>query len=186
MSSRYPGLVSPTCVYMGANRTSKAPNYSGDDEAYNLLSILWTYAHTWIGIFVSIGLVVLAVGQLEWSFIIVGRKTLYSLISFYILLNLFVIILRWWPSTDPVRIPSTTAPAIGTGVLGFGVLYWMVVSKVMPTMGLARREIPVDEITLRGMAIYSSGSSVVAYEVRWFSSYIYVLVACVHIADRIA
>lgn len=171
---------------MGANRTSKAPNYSGDDEAYNLLSILWTYAHTWIGIFVSIGLVVLAVGQLEWSFIIVGRKTLYSLISFYILLNLFVIILRWWPSTDPVRIPSTTAPAIGTGVLGFGVLYWMVVSKVMPTMGLARREIPVDEITLRGMAIYSSGSSVVAYEVRWFSSYIYVLVACVHIADRIA
>jgi hypothetical protein len=95
----------------------------------------------------------------------VGRKTLYSLISFYILLNLFVIILMWWPSTEPVRIPSTTAPAIGTGVLGFGVLYWMVISKVMPTMGLARQEIPVNESTPRGMAVYSSSSSIVAYEV---------------------
>lgn len=165
MSSRCPGLVSPTYIYLEANRTSKAPNYSGDAEAYNLISVLWTYAHTWIGIFVSIGLAVLTVGQLEWSLIIVGRKTLYSLISFYILLNLFVIILMWWPSTEPVRIPSTTAPAIGTGVLGFGVLYWMVISKVMPTMGLARQEIPVNESTPRGMAVYSSSSSIVAYEV---------------------
>lgn len=163
---------------MEANRTSKAPNYSDDDEAYNLLSVLWTYAHTWIGIFVSIGLAVLVIGQLEWSLIIVGRKTLYSLISFYILLNLFVIILMWWPYTDPVRIPSMTAPAIGTGVLGFGVLYWMVISKVMPTVGLKRREIPVNESAPRGMAIYSSSISVVAYEVRRFLE-LYVLVACV-------
>ncbi|KAI5837444.1 amino acid permease-domain-containing protein [Morchella snyderi] len=122
-----------------------------NDEAYNLT------------IFVSIGLAVLAVGQLEWNLIMVGRKTLYSLISFYILLNLFVIILMWWPPTEQVGIPSTAAPAVGTGVLGFGVLYWLVISKVMPTIGLVRQEIPVDE-----GAVHSSSSSVVAY--KWSKS----------------
>lgn len=156
-------LVSRPCwshIFVEANRTSKAPNYSNNDEAYNLISVLWTYGHTWIAVFVSIGLAILAVGQLEWSLIVVGWKTLYSLISFYVLLNLFVIILIWWPSPERVGIPSTTAPAVGTGVLAFGVLYWLVTSKVMPTIGLVRQEIPVDE-----GAVYSSGSSVVGYKV---------------------
>ncbi|CUS13314.1 unnamed protein product [Tuber aestivum] len=112
------------------------PNYSRKDEAYNLVSVLFTYGHTWIGIFVSLGLIALPLHDKfsEWRPAIVSIKKLYGLVALYITLNVFIIILIWWPAkTEEIR--SYVAPSVGTSVLAFGVLYWVGFAKVLPALG---------------------------------------------------
>ncbi|PWW76825.1 hypothetical protein C7212DRAFT_295386 [Tuber magnatum] len=112
------------------------PNYTAKDEAYNLVSVLFTYGHTWVGIFVSLGLITLPFHEKfsEWRPTIVSIKKLYGLVALYITLNVFVIVLIWWPATtDQIR--SYVAPSVGTSVLAFGVLYWVGFAKVLPALG---------------------------------------------------
>lgn len=112
------------------------PNYTAGDEAYNLVSILFTYGHTLIGIFVSFGLIALPFREKfqEWRPSIVGIKKLYAFIALYVTLNVFIIILIWWPSKTK-DIPSYVAPSVGTSVLAFGVLYWVGFAGILPALG---------------------------------------------------
>lgn len=84
-----------------------------------------------------------------------GWKTLYGLVAFYITSNVFIIVLIWWPSVT--TIPSYIAPTVATGVLGFGVLYWVGFAKVLPALGYEIDSEP-DELV--------DGSRVVTYKVR--------------------
>lgn len=54
-------------------------------------------------------------------------------------------------------IPSYIAPTVATGVLGFGVLYWVGFAKVLPALGYEIDSEP-DELV--------DGSRVVTYKVR--------------------
>ncbi|CAZ86234.1 unnamed protein product [Tuber melanosporum] len=112
------------------------PNYGAQDEAYNLVSVLFTYGHTWIGIFVSLGLISLPFHEKfrEWRPAVVSIRKLYGLVALYITLNIFVIVLIWWPDPN-AKISSYVAPSVGTSVLGFGVLYWVGFAKILPALG---------------------------------------------------
>lgn len=108
-------------------------------------------------VFVAIGLVTLRYHRnfLEWQPVVVGWKTLYVLVGFYITSNIFIITLIWWPSVS--TIPSYIAPTVATGVLAFGVIYWVGFAKVLPALGYEIDSEP-DELI--------DGSRVVTYKVR--------------------
>jgi hypothetical protein len=110
---------------------------------------------------VSIGLIILPY-QLrfnEWRPTIVGKKTLYGLISLYMILNAFIIILIWWPSKT--TIPFYVAPVVATSVLVFGAFYWFVFAGVLPALGYEIDSAP-DELV--------DGSRVVIYRVCLLST----------------
>lgn len=108
-------------------------------------------------VFVAIGLVTLRYHRnfLEWQPVVVGWRTLYGIVGFYITTNVFVIILIWYPSQT--TIPSYIGPTVATGVLGFGVIYWIGFAKVLPALGYKIDSEP-DELV--------DGSRVVTYKVR--------------------
>lgn len=108
-------------------------------------------------VFVAIGLVTLRYHRnfLEWRPVVVGWKTLYALVAFYITSNVFIIVLIWWPSVSVI--PSYIGPTVATGVLGFGVIYWFGFAKVLPALGYEIDSEP-DELV--------DGSRVVTYKVR--------------------
>jgi len=88
----------------------------------------------------------------------VGIKKLYALVTLYITLNIFVIVLIWWPAKT-THIRSYIAPTVGTSVLAFGVLYWVGFAGVLPALGYHIDSEP-DELI--------DGSRVVTYKVFEF------------------
>lgn len=108
-------------------------------------------------VFVSFGLITLPLHEKfqEWRPSIVGIKKLYALVALYVTLNVFIIVLIWWPDKTK-KIPSYVAPTVGTSVLAFGVLYWAGFAGVLPALGYHIDSEP-DELI--------DGSRVVTYKV---------------------
>lgn len=128
-----------------------------DANGYLVISTLFTYARTWVGgdlcynilsmseptnfITVFLGLGLLAAPWLK-SFRSDGRqwrprgsrtglKTIIPLTLLFVLANLFVLILSWWPANlqnslhikSPI-LPSVAGPIVGTVFLLAGAVYW--------------------------------------------------------------
>lgn len=87
----------------------------------------------------------------------ISWRVLLTIICIYVPLNLFVIILTWWPpeASKQPSIPSYVTPGVATGIIGLGVVYWFVFSKIMPAMGFHIDSEP-DELV--------DGSRVVTYK----------------------
>jgi len=111
-------------------------------------------------VFVSFGLIALPFHEKfqEWRPSIVGIKKLYALVALYVTLNVFVIVLIWWPAKTK-HINSYVTPAVGTAVLAFGVLYWVGFAGILPALGYHIDSEP-DELI--------DGSRVVTYKVFEF------------------
>ncbi len=107
-------------------------------EAYTLVGNLFVYGQAWVAAFIAIGLATLRYHNKyrEWvPTIIKNFKLLYFLAGFYVLLNLFIIVLIWWPPDKQGVINSYITPGVSTSLLAFGVLYWFCFAKVLPTLG---------------------------------------------------
>jgi hypothetical protein len=62
-------------------------------------------------------------------------KVVYGLVLFYVMFNLFIIVMIWYPPKKQGSINSYVTPGVSTGILGFGVLYWIVFAKATPALG---------------------------------------------------
>ncbi|KAL7267445.1 hypothetical protein RUND412_009973 [Rhizina undulata] len=116
-----------------------AAGYDSNDEAYDLVSVLFTYGHTWVGIFVSIGILTLHRHPKfeKYKPAILSKRLLRFIAIFWIVLNSFVIGLIWWPvaATPDDTIPWFITPAVATSIIVFGIIYWVVFAKVLPALG---------------------------------------------------
>lgn len=81
---------------------------------------------------------------------------LLSIVSIYAPMNLFVIILTWWPPRTQPSIPSFVTPGVASSIIVFGFFYWIVFAKVLPALGYHIDSEP-DELV--------DGSRVVMYKV---------------------
>ncbi|CAN9439065.1 unnamed protein product [Alternaria alternata] len=109
-------------------------------NGYLVVSTLFTYARTFIGLLLGIGLLAgpylkaFRYGTQPWKprGSRLGLWTLVPLVSIYVLGNLFILVFSWWPSDlqksmraiAPV-VPSLIGPALGTVFLVAGAFYWM-------------------------------------------------------------
>ncbi|KAF2807212.1 uncharacterized protein BDZ99DRAFT_392515, partial [Mytilinidion resinicola] len=109
-------------------------------NGYLVISTLFTYARTWVGLFLGVGLLAapwlkaFRYGTQPWRphGSRLGLWTLIPLVTLYTLGNLFVLVFSWWPSdvqkslrtTSPI-VPSVVGPILGTVFLVAGAAYWV-------------------------------------------------------------
>lgn len=62
-------------------------------------------------------------------------KVVTGLVIFYVMFNLFIIIMIWYPPVKQGSINSYVTPGVSTSIIGFGVLYWIVFAKASPALG---------------------------------------------------
>jgi amino acid transporter len=113
------------------------PN-KANGEAYTLVSNLFVYGQAWVSLFAAIGIIILKYHHKfrEWTpAVIKNFPILYALAAFYVLLNLFIIVLLWWPPDQQGVISSYVTPGVSTALLGAGVVYWAIFAKVLPAVG---------------------------------------------------
>ncbi|KAH8890092.1 amino acid transporter [Thozetella sp. PMI_491] len=110
--------------------------------AYNFIVNLYTYPGTWINAFVAAGLIYLQYSKKEeWSS---PWHTYLPVTVVFLLTNLFLAITPFVPpdgSWDAEGYPYYVFPAVGTGVLLLGVVYWAFFTKLWPRLGGYRIEV---------------------------------------------
>ncbi|KAI5851983.1 amino acid/polyamine transporter I [Tricharina praecox] len=131
-----------------------------NDEVYNLVTDLFVYGQTWMIIAVSLGIIALYYQPLRnWRPQLFPFAVLVGIIAVYVPAQLFVVILSWWPAPDEVEkrkeIPSYVTPGVATGIIAFGLVYWMMFAKVLPALGYEVSSCP-DELV--------DGSRIVTYK----------------------
>lgn len=85
----------------------------------------------------------------------ISWRVMLTIICIYVPLNLFVIILTWWPPTEQGPITSWATPGVATGIIVIGIIYWVIFAKIMPALGFHIDSEP-DELV--------DGSRVVTYK----------------------
>lgn len=88
--------------------------------------------------------------MLPWSVLV-------TIIGVYVPLNLFIIVLTWWPPVTQPSIPSWVTPGVASAIIVGGAIYWYIFAKVMPWLGFHIDSEP-DELV--------DGSRIVTYKVR--------------------
>ncbi|KAF8253384.1 amino acid transporter [Wilcoxina mikolae CBS 423.85] len=131
-----------------------------DDEAYNLVTDLFVYGQTWMFIVVSLGVLSLHHQSFRgWKPALFKYPVLVTIIAIYVPLNVFILVLSWWPATKEEEkkkaIPSIATPSVATGIIFFGLIYWVVFAKVLPALGYEVSSAP-DELV--------DGSRIVTYK----------------------
>ncbi|KAI5781499.1 amino acid permease-domain-containing protein [Geopyxis carbonaria] len=129
-----------------------------DDAAYNLITDLFIYGQNWMIILVTVGVVCLRYRRSfpnQWSPHMISWRVMLTIICIYVPLNLFIIILTWWPPTKQGVIPSWVTPGVATGIIVMGIIYWVIFAKIMPALGFHIDSEP-DELV--------DGSRVVTYK----------------------
>ena len=59
----------------------------------------------------------------------------YCFVAFYVAFNIFIIVMIWYPPDKQAAINSYVTPGVSTGLIGFGILYWIVFAKATPALG---------------------------------------------------
>jgi amino acid transporter len=131
-----------------------------NDEVYNLVTDLFVYGQTWMFILVSLAVFALRAQPLRgWTPALFRYPVLVTIVAIYVPLNVFVLVLSWWPAPKELEekedIPSYATPGVATGIVAFGLLYWAVFAKVLPAIGYEVSSCP-DELV--------DGSRVVTYK----------------------
>ncbi|KAK1756237.1 phosphatidylinositol 4-kinase-like protein [Echria macrotheca] len=103
---------------------------------YTFVTNVFIFTGNWIKIFLALGLLYLNFTPSEnWA---AQRTTFRSspiLTIFWILSLLFVVAAPFIPNNLISAIPYYVVPVLGTGMLGIGVIYWLVWAKLLPLMG---------------------------------------------------
>lgn len=60
---------------------------------------------------------------------------IYAFVAFYVLFNIFIIGMIWYPPDKQGAINSYVTPGVSTGLIIFGILYWVLFAKVTPALG---------------------------------------------------
>src|SRR5690606_16953071 len=73
----------------------------------------------------------------SWEPKIFRWNILLCIIILYMTMNVFIIVLTWWPPTDGYNssIPYYVTPTVATVALGIGFAYWVVFAQILPRIG---------------------------------------------------
>ena len=72
----------------------------------------------------------------EWKpLVLKTRNMVYCFVAFYVMFNIFIIAMIWYPPDVQGSINSYVTPGVSTGLIGFGILYWVVFAKATPALG---------------------------------------------------
>lgn len=72
----------------------------------------------------------------EWRPAVLGTKRLVNtLAGFYVIFNIFIIIMIWYPPKKQDIINSYITPGVSTGLIAFGIIYWIGFAKLTPRLG---------------------------------------------------
>jgi amino acid transporter len=127
-----------------------------NDEVYNLVTDLFVYGQTWMFILVSLAVFALrSQTSRAWKPALFRYPVLVTIVAVFVPFNLFVLVLSWWPPNVEKDIPSYVTPGVATGIIAFGLLYWVVFAKVLPALGYEVSSCP-DELV--------DGSRIVTYK----------------------
>lgn len=130
-------------------------DWSWIGSAYTLVTNLRAYGQAWIAgkhfhrdfvlhnwfrikAAVAIGLATLHFHSrwAEWKPLVLRSKNIvYYFVGFYVLFNVFIIAMIWYPPDHQSAINSYVTPGVSTALIGFGILYWIVFAKVTPALG---------------------------------------------------
>lgn len=95
----------------------------------------------------------------EWKpAVLRNMKVVYSLVGFYILFNLFIIVMIWYPPDHQGSINSYVTPGVSTGIIGFGVFYWIMFAKASPALGYQIEDEEEGRLWVWRMFLLSEGS----------------------------
>jgi hypothetical protein len=123
---------------------------------YNLVTDLFVYGQTWMFILVSLAVFALRSQKLRaWKPALFRYPILVTIVAVFVPFNVFVLVLSWWPPNEQKEIPSYVTPGVATGIIAFGLLYWVVFAKVLPALGYEVSSCP-DELV--------DGSRIVTYK----------------------
>lgn len=87
---------------------------------------------------VAIGIATLHLHQrwADWRPAVLGTKRLVNtLAGFYVLFNVFIVVMIWYPPGKQGVINSYVTPGVSTGLIVFGIIYWIGFAKVTPLLG---------------------------------------------------
>lgn len=103
----------------------------------------------------------------EWKpAVLRNMKIVYALVGFYVLFNLFIIVMIWYPPDHQGAVNSYVTPGVSTGIIGFGLFYWLIFAKASPALGYQIED--EEEGKLWAWEIYSTPS-----QGKFFSMLIY-------------
>ena len=63
------------------------------------------------------------------------QKIVYGFVVFYVLFNIFIIGMIWYPPDKQGAVNSYVTPGVSTALIVFGIFYWVMFAKVTPALG---------------------------------------------------
>lgn len=80
----------------------------------------------------------------EWSPAVLGTKRLVNtLVVFYVLFNVFIVIMIWYPPDQQSVINTYITPGVSMGLIVFGIIYWIGFAKLTPLLGWKIDEVQI-------------------------------------------
>ncbi|KHE80667.1 hypothetical protein GE21DRAFT_4025, partial [Neurospora crassa] len=112
---------------------------SSTKDVYQFLSNIFTYSGNWIKVFLGVGLLYLNFTPSEnWTTPENKRFHSYPVLTvFWVVGLLYTCAAPFIPNTLLTKVHFSVVPALGTGMLVIGVMYWVVWAKVLPAFGFS-------------------------------------------------
>lgn len=71
------------------------------------------------------------------------RRLVNTLAGFYVLFNIFIVVMIWYPPDKQGVINSYITPGVSTGLVVFGIFYWIGFAKLTPILGWKIDEVQI-------------------------------------------
>lgn len=112
---------------------------SSTKDVYQFLSNIFTYSGNWIKVFLGVGLLYLNFTPSEnWTTPENKRFHSYPVLTvFWVVGLLYTCAAPFIPNNLLTKVHFSVVPALGTGMLVIGVMYWVVWAKVLPAFGFS-------------------------------------------------
>lgn len=112
---------------------------SSTKDVYQFLSNIFTYSGNWIKVFLGVGLLYLNFTPSEnWATPENKRFHSYPVLTvFWVVGLLYTCAAPFIPNKLLTKVHFSVVPALGTGMLVIGVVYWVVWAKVLPAFGFS-------------------------------------------------
>jgi len=105
-------------------------------DTYTFVTNIFIYTSNWIKVLLGVGLLLLTFKpSLGWKEQRTSFRSYPLLTIFWLTCLLFVLAAPFIPNSLLASIPYYVVPALGTGMLAVGVLYWVVWAKLLPLLG---------------------------------------------------
>lgn len=111
-----------------------------------ILNKLTSQLHSIVAVAIGLATLHLHHRWAEWRPAVLGTKRLVNtLAAFYVLFNIFIVIMIWYPPDTQGVINSYITPGVSTGLVVFGIFYWIGFAKISPLLGWKIDEVQIGQ-----------------------------------------